>query len=134
MFTLLKLFFSVALLATVAGGIFYFLPSDVKLDGLEKLSGLVPGSVKEKVEALTLTPPEKRGKLIDKLNEDLIILSSSADATELSIIENAQKLLDELKNKNEEVSLTELAKIKLVESLLEKNKNICSVEVEPTTQ
>jgi hypothetical protein len=115
---------SAAITIFIAGVIIYFLPANIKVDGLTKITGIVPDAVKAKAEELILTPPEKRGKLIAELENNITALKQGGSMQETgTMIEESEKIIAELKEKNEETSLTEIVKVKLVEQLLNRKAN-----------
>lgn len=125
-----KFLFYSALAIAAAIAIIYFLPSETKINALEQLTDFVPESVKEKVDDLLLTPPEKRAKILEKLEKNLAdaetaLADNAVSATEAKTlsetIASAEKQLEELKTKNNDASLTSIVTTKLVEQLLNKN-------------
>lgn len=117
MFRLLKFLFSGVVALFTIGLIIYFLPREIKIKGIEKLTGIVPESLKDKAEELMLTPPEQREKLIEKLENNLEFLKSDpTDAQKL--IKNSEDLIAELKEKNKAASLTEILSNKIAERLV----------------
>lgn len=119
MFTLIKFLLSAALLVAVIIGVVYFLPSDIKAKGLEKLTGIVPESIKNKIADITLTPPEQRQQIIDKLKTNLADLKKAEPSAVLdALVTDSEQLLSQLQDKNSQQSLVEITEHALVSKLL----------------
>lgn len=119
MINIIKFLASLILFIALMAVIFYFLPSDLKVSGLEKLTGLIPETVKAKAEELLLTPSEKRAKLISQLENSLENLKNSKTAENVeAFIENSKNTLAELKEKSEETSIKEIITAKIADKLL----------------
>lgn len=108
-----SIIFSIAAIAVIV----YLLPSSRKEWLLTKAAGIIPQSFKDEAEQFLLTPEEQRNRLISQLENTLTQIEenpSNADA----LIEEADVLLEELRAKNHELSLGEIAKTKFVEALV----------------
>ena len=110
----------------LAVGVMYFLPNEWKMKAIEEITNVVPANLKEKTESLLLSPPEARAKLITTLEENLAELQTNPSATNAaSIIQQSQAALAKLKEKNDELSLTEIVKTKLVERFIKASSTQC---------
>lgn len=118
MFSFLRTLVSLIVLATIAGIVIYFLPHDIKLRAIEKISGIVPESIAEKTEELLLTPSESREKLLSKLGENFSELKTASEEKAKELVAQSETLLQKLEEKNKELSLGELARQKLVNLLV----------------
>ncbi len=119
MFNLLKILVSAAALIAIAGAIIYFLPHEIKISVLEKFKAFAPEALKAKAEEILLTPPEKRAKIISDLESKLESLSKLNPAGETNgLIEESQSLIEELKSKNKDASITEILTNKLADKLI----------------
>ena len=120
MLRFVKILTSFAALLIVVGIIVYLLPSTIKVKGMGALAGIVPESFKEQAAEFLLTPAEKRAKLIGKLETNLAALDTgnlTSEETE-RLLQESDALIEELKTKNKELSLGEIAKTALVQTLL----------------
>ncbi|MBI4133540.1 hypothetical protein HY478_02920 [Candidatus Uhrbacteria bacterium] len=125
MFSLIKFLLSLAVLLALVAAVLYFLPANFKIEVAQKIVGFVPDTFKEKTEELLLTPPEQRAKLIAKLEEKLAYLKDNPGGEIFdSVLQEAENLIGELKEKVTETSLTETIKTKLVDELLVKGKEL----------
>ena len=119
MFKILKILISATIVLFIIGAIIYFLPAETKIKGIETITGIVPESVKEKVEELVLTPPEQRGKIINSLETNLENLKSDpTNGQARELIKNSEELITKLKEKNKAASLTEILSNKIAERLV----------------
>lgn len=120
MLRIFKILGSLVFLLVVAGIIVYFLPSTIKVKGMGALAGIVPESFKEQAAEFLLTPAEKRTKLIGKLETNLAALDEDNLTSETTerLLQESDALIEELKAKNKELSLGEIAKTTLVQTLL----------------
>lgn len=132
MFKALKVVFSVILAIIIIFIIIYFLPSDIKVKGLQAITGVVPESIKKEVEELVLTPPEKRAKILKELESRLAdaLKTISTEETKEKIseelktqIEEARNLVKKLEEKNNDSSLTNMVTSKLADKLIGDGKN-----------
>ena len=113
-----------AVVLSIIGLIIYFLPREIKIKGVEKLTGIVPESLREKTEELALTPPEQREKIIANLENNLEALKKDPTNTEAQeLIRNSEELIAKLKNKNKAASLMEIISNKLADRLIGKSEN-----------
>ncbi len=119
MFTLIKFLLSVVLVVVLIGGIIYFLPSDLKVKAIEKITGIIPDSIKNKIQDIVLTPPEQRQQIITKLGANLAELKNASSSKSLdTIVSDSEQLLTQLQDKNSQQSLMEIAENKLVDKLI----------------
>ena len=118
MFLLLKILASLVLLAVVIGGLVYFLPYDIKVKTVEKLTGILPDSLKNKIQDLVLTPPEKRARLIAQLQNNLTDLKTAAAEEKTKLLSQSEDLIAQLQEKNNDESLVQIIENKLVDKLL----------------
>ena len=123
MITILKFLVSLVLLLLLFGAGVYFLPTHIKVSALEKISAFAPAVLKEKAEALLLTPPEQREKVIARLEANLDQLKNAAPETVSQVVEKSKKLIADLKEKNEAASLMEILETKLVDRLINAKKD-----------
>ena len=115
---------SLALFLALGFVVFYLLPTSTKEKALISLAGIIPEELKDKTESLILTPEEKRGRIIKKLETKIAgIKKLSTDKNLVAAIEESEKLIQELKTKNEEASLTNTVTAKLIEKLIEDKKS-----------
>jgi hypothetical protein len=105
-------------LVIIALGVIYFAPAEIKLKGMETLTGILPNDLQEKAASLLLTPEEERSALLMKLEGNLATLKEDAAAEAAGIIKNSEDLIHELKNSNTEKSFVQIAKEKLVETFI----------------
>jgi len=124
MFWLLRTMFSILILIAITGAIVYFLPHNVKLNALAAISNVAPESLQENAESLLLTPSESREKILTKLEMNIEGLRNASEDEAETLLQESETLLQELKEKNDELSLGELAKQKIV-SLLVKEPIEC---------
>jgi len=117
-----KLIFFIVFVFGVGALLLNLTPTDVKMQGLSLLEKAVPKSVNDKITDLTLTPSEKRDKLISKLDSQLEDAAHEGGISDDSkkIIEEARKTLSELDLKNHDASLTEVITAKLADTVLGK--------------
>jgi flagellar motility protein MotE (MotC chaperone) len=121
MFSLIKIFVSTILILGIGAAIFYFLPSTTKIKGMEVITKFTPESLKEKTEEFLLTPSEHRARIMDKVERELAALRASNDPEETkTAIERTEELIDELRKKNDELSIGEIIKTELIETFLKK--------------
>jgi len=105
--------------AVIGGAVFYFLPREWKLKGVGLITDVVPKGIKDKTEDFLLSPPEKRDKLLGNLKDNLDKLQVNQQSSDTpKILQDSEALLQKLKDQNNELSLTELIKTKLVDQLL----------------
>lgn len=124
MFKAFKIILGAFLFLLLAFLALYFLPGEIKEKTLASLAGIVPETLKEKAEELLLRPPEKRLRVIKKLETEIKELKAGPEkktATE-DFIKEAEELIAELKAKNEDASLTSALTARLVEKLLDREK------------
>jgi len=128
MFTILRILFSSVFAIAVIFAIFYFLPTDIKLKGIETVTGIVPESIKEDVQELILTPPEKRDKILRELKKSLEKLDEidSSNKTPEAVldeikteIKKTKKIAENLKDINNDASITDIITKKLIEKLID---------------
>ncbi len=125
MFWLLRTIVSVVVLAAIAGLVIYFLPHNTKLEIVGKISGIVPESIKEETEELFFTPVESREKILAKLEENFEALKEAAPEKAKELVSESEAMLQKLKEKNEEQSIAELAKQKLLNLLVKDGRVEC---------
>ncbi len=119
MFKIFKWLVSLIAIIVAIGIVLYLLPRDTKLTIAEKLTHVVPASVKEKTEDLLLTPPEKREKVIRKLAANLSELKKNSTAANApALITDSETLLNQLEEKNKAQSVGEIIESKLVEKFI----------------
>ncbi len=124
MLWLIRTVASLAILLAIGGVIVYFLPHNIKLEIVGKISGIVPESIKEETEELFFTPAESREKILNTLEENFEKLKEAAPEKMEELVAESEAMIETLKKKNEELSLTELARQKLI-NLLVKDKEEC---------
>lgn len=128
---------------------FYIAPPDVKEKAAASIEALdfLPESVKEKAEALLLTPPQRRIRLIQKLEENLGSLKSIVQRQidqgtaalgtvvddPLVLVENAEKIIEKIKKTNQDPGVINTAASKVIEELKDEVKKIISSEKENST-
>ena len=115
MFRIVKLLIALPVLAAAALVVFYFLPAHTKEWTFTKLTGLAPAKLEAKARELLMTPPEERAKFIRELEARLAEIDRQTGTTTDPLIEESQSLLQKIKAKSGEQSLTELLKTKLAE-------------------
>lgn len=119
MFKFLKIIVSAVIFIIVLALIIYFLPRETKIKAVQALTKIVPDSFKERVEEIILTPPEEREKLLRKLEDNLGKFKSVPISEEnAALIEDSEKVLEKLKEKNEAASLTEIIAQKFADQLV----------------
>jgi len=120
MFSLIKLLLSLALVAGLGVGLFYFLPQNMKIKGVEALINFAPDVLKEKAEEFLLTPSELRERTIQDAEKELAeIRAKNNDLETEAALVRTEILLSELKEKNDELSIGEIVKTELVKKFLE---------------
>ena len=124
---MVRLILNLILLIAIVLGVIYFLPGQFKIKQLERLADFVPESITEKTEAFLLTPAEKREKYIVQLEIKLAALKGVVSAETQLLIPEMEELIQKLKEENDELSFTELAKEKLVEQFLKKEATTTTV-------
>lgn len=122
MFSIFRILVSTIGFTVVALVILYFLPHDIKMKALGAISSVAPESVGAEVKDLLLTPPESRAELLKKLETNLDALKDNASEATKKVIESSEKILTELKVKNEEQSLKEAVQEKFVSDFIGSNK------------
>lgn len=115
MFRAIKFLIALPVLVAAALVVFYFLPAHTKEWTFTKLTGLVPEKLETKARELLLTPPEERAKLIQELETRFTKLTDDIPPAASHVLEESKALLQKLKAKSSESSLTELLKTKLAE-------------------
>ncbi len=121
MFSLIKLIFSIAATVAIGVAIIYFLPADIKSSVVQKVTGILPESIKAKTKEILMTPPEKRQELLQQLETKLQELKNQAPDKAQDLIKETDTLINNLKSQNQEESLGEIIKKKLVDTFLLKS-------------
>ena len=126
----MKTLFFIIISTAMAGWVFlYGLPEDVENKAKTALSGLkdAPAKIRETAEDFLSTPAEKREKVISQLEEKLAKVATLTDiknpeqqkAILKNVSEEAEKLIADLRNKNEDKpNIFSTALTKIVESVL----------------
>ena len=141
-------------------GITRFIPKDVKQSVTAKLGGalgsIVPESVKQKIEPLTLSPAERRKKLLDQLTKNIESIKSGlkeslpgktgdgASSTETETTQNesaeeeiankleeSKKIIEEIEKINNEAGTANKITTKMIKTITGKNtetSETCSSE------
>ncbi|MST04097.1 MAG: hypothetical protein EXS49_00820 [Candidatus Pacebacteria bacterium] len=122
---IIKWLFSLAVVTAIGVGIVYFLPTDIKSKTLQKISGVIPESIKAETEKIIMTPPEEREKIIAQIEEGISKLKQSATEKTQEVIVKTETLLEQLKNQNEEESIAGIVKRKIVDSLFNNGATTC---------
>ncbi len=125
---IIKWLFSLAVVTAIGLGIVYFLPTDIKSKALQKISGVIPESIKAEAEKLIMTPPEERAKIISQIEEGISKLKQEAPEKTKEIVIKTEALLEELKNQNKEESIAEIVKKKIVDSFFNKGTTTCETK------
>lgn len=115
MFWLLRTLISVAILGVIAAGVIYFLPYETKVNVVGKIAGVLPESIKDQTEEFFFTPAEAREKILADLKANFEELKEATPAQVKKIADESEALLEKLKEKNEEQSLPELARQKILD-------------------
>ena len=123
---IIKWLFSLAVVTAIGVGIVYFLPTDIKSKTLQKISGVIPESIKAETEKIIMTPPEEREKIIAQIEEGISELKQNATEKTQEVIVKTETLLEQLKNQNEEESIAGIVKRKIVDSLFNNGTTTCN--------
>lgn len=119
-------------IALVAGATF-LIPDGIKqgaTSGVKKvLSGILPESTKEKIETITLSPEERRAKLLSQLEENIEKLkngllentTSTAEDT-AKTLEETEQLIEKIKEANEKQGIVNKITTKIYDELTGKQK------------
>ncbi len=125
---IIKWFFSLAIVTAIGLGIVYFLPTDIKSKALQRVSGIIPESIKAEAEKLVMTPPEERAKIISQIEDGMKKIKEEAPETAKDIVIKTEALLEDLKNKNGEESIAEIVKKKIVDSFFDNGTTTCDTK------
>lgn len=125
---IIKWFFSLAIVTAIGLGIVYFLPTDIKSKALQKVSGIIPESIKAEAEKLVMTPPEERARIISQIEDGMKKIKEEAPETAKDIVIKTEALLEDLKNKNGEESIAEIVKKKIVTSFFDNGTTTCDTK------
>lgn len=106
------------MLVAIAGAVFYFLPASAKIKGTDFIVERIPETWKAEAEELLLTPQEERAKLVADLSTQLEVVKEKLAPEDESLITEGERILAELKKKNDEASFAEIAKGKIIETLI----------------
>ena len=125
---IIKWFFSLAVVTAIGLGVVYFLPTDIKSKALQKISGVIPESIKAETEKLIMTPPEEREKIIAQIQEGIDKLKQEVPEKTKEIVIKTEELLSELKSQNEEESIAGIVKRKIVDSFFDNGTTTCEAK------
>lgn len=125
---IIKWFFSLAIVTAIGLGIVYFLPTDIKSKALQKVSGIIPESIKAEAEKLVMTPPEERAEIISQIEDGMKKIKEEAPETAKDIVIKTEALLEDLKNKNGEESIAEIVKKKVIDSFFSNGTTTCDTK------
>lgn len=117
---------------------YYLNPFGLKQKAADSISelGFIPDDIKTKIEGVLLSPKERRERLITKLENNLANLKTSLASSQsstngieaqissnaITIIEESEKLLQEIKESNEDPGLVNTAATKIIEEIKEEVK------------
>ena len=123
---MVRLIASLIVSAVVVAGIYYFNPWGVKEKAAETISELdfLPESVRNKAEEILLTPPQRREKIIQQLEDSLDDVktfikdqSRNSPPEVKAAIAKTEKLIAQLKDANVESNALNTTATKIAEGI-----------------